>query len=129
MNGFLPVVEQWQALYSTMSWNGWCFMGGLTKNNNTLKNMDNNRFKTTFQLCIPVMVLCGMWVVSNLFYLYALQMYPAFYRDLGLIDVSIPFKDGIFAWHYPTPSRFSFFYFISAIITVILELWYAKKHP
>ena len=103
-------------------------MGGLTKNNNTYKNMDNNRFKTTFQLCIPIMVLCGMWVVSNLFDLYALQMYPAFYRDLGLIDVSIPFKDGTFAWHYPTPSRFSF-YFISAIITVILELWYAKKHP
>ena len=32
--------------------------------------MENNRFKTSFQLCLPIMVLCGMWVISNLLYLY-----------------------------------------------------------
>ena len=87
--------------------------------------MENNRFKNTFQICIPFMVLCGMWVVSNLFYLYALLMYPTYYRDLGLIELPIPFIGDI-AWHYPTPSRFSF-YFISAIISVIWELRYARK--
>lgn len=90
--------------------------------------MENNRFKTTFQLCLPIIVLCGMWVISNLFYLYALLMYPAYYRDLGLIELPIPFVDSMLSWHYPTPNRFSF-YFLSAIVTVILELWFAKKHP
>ena len=74
--------------------------------------MDNNRFKTTFQLCLPIMVLCGMWVISNLFYLYALLMYPAYYRDLELIDFPIPFVGGMFSWHYPTPNRFSFYFFV-----------------
>ena len=90
--------------------------------------MENNRFKTTFQLCIPIMVLCGLWVVSNLFHLYALLKYPAYYRDLSMIELPVPFLGGLFTWHYPTPHTFSF-YFIAAIITVIWELWYAKEHP
>jgi|GEM_PF-6528607 len=36
-----------------------------------------------------------MWAISNLFYLYALLMYPAYYRNLGLIELPIPFVDNM----------------------------------
>jgi hypothetical protein len=70
-----------------------------------------------------------MWVLSRALDFYTLFMYP-YETGLRLHYIEIPlfFDDSCLAWAYPRPNRFSF-YFFAAIITVIWELWYAKKQP
>ena len=91
-------------------------------------------YQTIYQICIPFMVLVGMWLFSGV--LGCCTFIPE--KLLGYGDPMHRFKyidiydgglfslDGIISWAYPKATRFSF-YFIAAIITVIWELKYVKR--
>lgn len=78
-------------------------------------------------MCLPFIVLIGMWILSLILDFYTAIAYLPEER-FSYIGIPLFFDNGSVAWFYPKPNRFSF-YFIAAIITVNLELRFAKKHP
>ena len=85
------------------------------------------RYKNTYQICLPFIVLIGMWILSLVLDFYTAIVYLPESR-FNYIEMPLFIDNSFIAWFYPKPNRFSF-YFIAAIITVILELKFAKKHP
>lgn len=89
------------------------------------------RYKITYLICIPLMVLIGMWVFSCILDAYTIIAFHGWYEGTSVhrwhyIDIPL-FNNTFFTWAYPKPDRPSF-YFLSMIISVIWVLRYSKKH-
>ena len=82
------------------------------------------RYKITYLICIPLMVLIGMWGFSRLCDVICVLMYG---WSIHYIEMPRLWGDGSMEWYYPRYNTVSFYY-IAAIIAVIWMLKYTKKH-